>query len=257
MQPLHDRSPFSKYEILSSHTSKGKDDKPIYSQIVLSISNWHFNRDNQHLKFGPRCRPEDVCISLKLSSSAFVSADATGPTLPTYNEDESYGDDLSTSSAPTDDSCFNFDRNGVIIPYFAFVSLLDDTNFQSYLKTVVEKFEETEGPLSKLFQQEDLNNDGLEEDDEDVGRRSKKTFGRDRNPVIDDDDDDDAADDNNLVFVGSVDDFAGSNDIAADNHPNKKKRPNTPMAGGELSSKDDLDPPVKKPAGRKGAATKK
>lgn len=198
-----------------------------------------------------------MCISLKLSSSAFVSADATGPTLPTYNEDESYGDDLSTSSAPTDDSCFNFDRNGVIIPYFAFVSLLDDTNFQSYLKTVVEKFEETEGPLSKLFQQEDLNNAGLEEDDEDVGRRSKKTFGRGRNPVVDDEDDDDAADDNNLVFVGSVDDFAGSNDIAADNHPNKKKRPNTPMAGGELSSKDDLDPPVKKSAGRKGAATKK
>jgi len=29
------------------------------------------------------------------------------------------------------------------------------------------------------------------------------------------------------------------------------------MAGGELSTKDNLDPPVKKPPGRKGAATKK
>lgn len=117
---------------------------------------------------------------------------------------------------------------------------------------MVEKFEETEGPLSKLFQQEDLNNEG-EEDEDDVGRRAKKTFARSRNPVVDDDDDDD-----NLVFVGSVDDFAGSTTaVDTDNHPNKKKRPNTPMAGGELSAKDDLDPPVKKSAGRKGAAVKK
>ena len=198
-----------------------------------------------------------MCISLKLSSSAFVSADAAGPSLPSYNEEESFADDLSTSSTPTDDSCFSFDRNGVIIPYFAFVSLLDDENFQHYLKTVVEKFEETEGPLSKLFQQEDLNNETVgdeeDEDEEDVGRRVKKTFARNRNPVVDDDDDD------NLVFVGSVDNFAGSTTTAidTDNHPNKKKRPNTPMAGGELSAKDDLDPPVKKSAGRKGAAVKK
>jgi len=186
-----------------------------------------------------------------------VSADAAGPSLPSYNEEESFADDLSTSSTPTDDSCFSFDRNGVIIPYFAFVSLLDDENFQHYLKTVVEKFEETEGPLSKLFQQEDLNNETVgdeDEDEEDVGRRVKKTFARNRNPVVDDDDDD------NLVFVGSVDDFAGSTTTTAintDNHPSKKKRPNTPMAGGELSAKDDLDPPVKKSAGRKGAAVKK
>jgi len=197
-----------------------------------------------------------VCISLKLSSSAFVSADAAGPSLPSYNEEESFADDLSTSSTPTDDSCFSFDRNGVIIPYFAFVSLLDDENFQHYLKTVIEKFEETEGPLSKLFQQEDLNNaEEEDEDEEDVGRRAKKTFARNRNPVVDDDDDD-----NNLVFVGSVDDFAGSTTTTAidtDNHPTKKKRPNTPMAGGELSAKDDLDPPVKKSVGRKGAAVKK
>ena len=194
-----------------------------------------------------------MCISLKLSSSAFVSADAAGPSLPSYNEEESFADDLSTSSTPTDDSCFSFDRNGVIIPYFAFVSLLDDENFQHYLKTVIEKFEETEGPLSKLFQQEDLNNaEEEDEDEEDVGRRAKKTFARNRNPVVDDDDDD-----NNLVFV----DFAGSTTtttaIDTDNHPTKKKRPNTPMAGGELSAKDDLDPPVKKSVGRKGAAVKK
>jgi len=108
--------------------------------------------------------------------------DATGPSLPSYNEDEGYANNLSTLSAPTDDSCFNFDRNGVIIPYFAFVSLLDDPNFQQYLKTVVEKFEETEGPLSKLFQQEDLKKEALEEEEEDeyVDRRTKKTFGRNR-----------------------------------------------------------------------------
>ena len=59
--------------MLASHTARGKDDKPIHSQVVLSISNWHFNRDRQYLKFGPRCRLEDVCISLKLSSTAFIA----------------------------------------------------------------------------------------------------------------------------------------------------------------------------------------
>jgi hypothetical protein len=80
----------------------------------------------------------------------------------------------------------------------------------------------------------------------------KKLLVETENPVVDDEDDD------NLVFVGSVDDFAGATTaIDANNHPNKKKRPITPMAGGELSNKDDLDPPVKKPAGRKGAANQK
>ena len=252
MQPLHDRSPFSKYEILSAHTSKGKDDKPILSQIVLSISNWHFNRDNQHLKFGPRCRPEDVCISIKLSSSAFVSADAAGPSLPTYNEEESSADDLSTTPTTTDDSSFSFDRNGVIIPYFAFVSLLDDINFQKYLKTVVEKFEETEGPLSKLFEQEDLNNEDREEVEEDVGRNVKKIIGRNGNPAVFDD----AGDDDDHDIYVNLDSYAQAT-VDSNNHPNKKKRPNTPMAGGELSTNDDLDPPVKKSGGRKGAASKK
>ncbi len=117
-----------------------------------------------------------------------MSEDAKGPSLPSPTEDKCYADDLSTTTATTDDSILDFNSNGVIIPYFAFVSLLNKNSFQNYLKTVKEKFEETEGPLSKLFEQEDLNmedENNLEEEDnnnEDVVRSIKKTFFQNGNP---------------------------------------------------------------------------
>ena len=125
-------------------------------------------------------------MSIKLSSTAFASGAETGPSFNAAAIDEAaeMGDDLSTVSTSSDDSHYTFDKNGVIIPYFAFVSLLDDPNFQCYLKKILEKFEETEGSLSNLFLTEDLNQitdigvnaeeEEEEEDEEDVGPKRKR-----------------------------------------------------------------------------------
>ena len=191
-----------------------------------------------------------------------MSSDATGPSFSAgaggSEDDLGTGDDLSTVSATTDDSCFSFDRNGVIIPYFAFVSLMDDENFQSYLRKVVEKFEETEGSLSRLFQVEELRRaDGVEEEEEEeeevVGPRRKKRTSKGPIQYVDDDNDDDDDDD-------EVD--------GADSASLKRKRPPTPMAGinfePQLQNPSDLSisldalvvPPVKKTAGRKAQSKK-
>jgi len=231
LQPHHDRSAFSKYEVLASHELKDRDDKSIYSQIVLSISNWHFNRDKQYLKFGPTCRAEDVCVTLKLSSSAFVSSTEAGPTTTLTDEGASQelADDVSVSAAAadgTDGSVFNFDKNGVIIPYSAFVSLMDDESFQKYLKQVVTKFEETEGPIARLFL--DVNR---EEDDEETttSKSAAKKYKRKHgNEEEEEDDDNDNDDDEN-------------EEEDEESRYLRKKRPNTPMA------EEDFPPPSSLP----------
>jgi hypothetical protein len=122
-------------------------------------------------------------VSIKLSSTAFASGAEIGPSFNAAAIDEAaeMGDDLSTVSTSSDDSQFTFDKNGVIIPYFTFVTLMDDPLFQPYLKKVLDKFEETEGSLTSLFLTEDLNqitNNGKaeedEEEEEDVGSKRKR-----------------------------------------------------------------------------------
>ena len=133
---------------------------------------------------------------------------------------------------------------------------MDDENFQSYLRKVVEKFEETEGSLSRLFQVEELRRaDGVEEEEEEeeeevVGPRRKKRTSKGPIQYVDDDDDDD-------------DEVDG-----ADSASLKRKRPPTPMAGidfePQLQNPSDLSisldalvvPPVKKTAGRKAQSKK-
>lgn len=239
MQPHHDRSSFSKYEILASHELKDKDDRSIHSQIVLSISNWHFNRDKQYLKFGPTCRAEDVCVSIKLSSSAFLSVAEAGPTTINLSDEganQEASDDVSVTAAPavgTDDSVFNFDKNGVIIPYSAFVSLMDDENFQKYLKLVVSKFEETEGPIAKLF----LDVNGEEENEEEELNRSvsslfNKKYQR-KNPILyEEEEEEEGEEDEETAYL-------------------KKKRPNTPMANEDFASPPLPESVIEKNSGKK------
>ena len=243
-QPLHDRSSFSHYEVLASHTSKGKgkDDKPIISQLILSISNWHFNRDKQYLKYGPKCRPEDVCVSIKLSSTAFASGTETGPSFnaaaaAATDETVDLGDDLSsTASTSSDDSQYSFDKNGVIIPYFAFVSLMDDSNFHNYLKKVLEKFEETEGSLTQLFLTGELNDvdENIINEDEneeaDVGAKKKRK--KAVTLAVEDDDNDNDTDTEDM---------------------GKRNRPSTPMAGVDFNEEE----PLVSPAATAGSANKK
>jgi hypothetical protein len=187
----------------------------------MSISNWHFNRDKQYLKFGPRCRAEDVCVSFKLSSSAFAPANEVGPSYNSSHLNDEIqsesADDVSVSPT-TDDSQFNFDKNGVIIPYSAFVSLMDDPNFLLYLEKIKAKYEETEGSLERIFklingiENGDDDNDDNNVDEEDSEEEeeiedplaspkkrkkpikkiaSKKEKKKKSSVIVDDDDDDD------------------------------------------------------------------
>lgn len=184
-------------------------------------------------------------MSLKLSSTAFASGAETGPsfsnsshTRPEEDGSSEAADDVSTTSPTTDDSSFNFDRNGVIIPYFAFVSLMDDANFQQYLAKIVEKYEESEGPLSKVFAQLEANkelDEPEEEEEEDLRKKRKKSNGKRPQPLDDYDIDDDG---NNYDDYDFDDDF----DLGAvKGGKRKRQRATTPMPNLDFSLSSQVD----------------
>lgn len=142
IQPLffilfQNRSHFSDYTVLAEIEFKDKKGVNHESHFVLIVSNWHFVRDNQERKNCPPCKSDDCNISIKLSSTSFKA----GPT------DLAQGGGLEPESK-TDDGFF-FDRSGVIIPYSAFVSLMEDARFtQEYLPLVRKEYERLCGRLS-------------------------------------------------------------------------------------------------------------
>ena len=137
---------------------------------------------------------------------------------------------------PTRQSIWEMTSAGVIIPYFAFVSLMDDSNFHNYLKKVLEKFEETEGSLTQLFLTGELNDvdENIINEDEneeaDVGAKKKRK--KAVTLAVEDDDNDN---DTDTADMG------------------KRNRPSTPMAGVDFSEEE----PLVSPAATAGSANKK
>lgn len=140
------RSHYSHYETLSSHQverelrsvaysarQKNAKTETVTSQLVLNISNWSFVRDltlDKVSKFTP-CSVQDVHVAIKLSSTVFKPQKRGSP-----------GDPDSASS----DSEFFFDRNGAVLPFAAFVSLLKDVSFTGdFMQRLKTKFEEDLG----------------------------------------------------------------------------------------------------------------
>jgi len=136
------RNHYSHYEVLSSHQvekferdqdqqQKRKSAKKkapvelITSQLVLNISNWGFVRDLTQAKtnkFVP-CSVLDVNVAFKLSSTVFKSQRQGGE--------------------PSD---FHFDRNGAVLPFAAFISLIKDVKFTSdFMTCMKEKYEKEQG----------------------------------------------------------------------------------------------------------------
>jgi len=117
--------------------------------IVLTISNWHFNRDTLKEAVGPTCKMENVMVTLKLSSLVFepsktptggVTAE-DGEAQPAGAEKDkiiSIGEKAYMSS---DGDVFYFDKNGCIIPFVAFNQLLDSEQLESYLIALKKKYE--------------------------------------------------------------------------------------------------------------------
>lgn len=102
-----------------------KTKKPVHTQLVLSISNYHFNREQQLTSEFKSCTLNDCNVAIKFSSSEFVTEKTVG--------------------AP-----YHFDRSGVVLPYSSFVALLKDTKFvKDFLPYLKKKFESIEGPLGR------------------------------------------------------------------------------------------------------------
>jgi hypothetical protein len=154
--------------------------------MVVTVSNWHFNRNTLKDEKAPLCKLENVMVTLKLSSTLFEAggtSSSAAAAAAAAADDSLENMTPAVSSSPgaaangeggtvqsqSGESYF-FDRNGAIIPYSAFVALLDSEDFQDYLKTVKQLYNGKKIETPVLVSLDDDHDD----DDDDVGVRSKK-----------------------------------------------------------------------------------
>ena len=141
-QSVYTRSHFTDYIVISSHSfvENNKDKKTTtkhLSELVVTISNWHYVRDNLSNPRINKCTLADCAIGLKLSSSVFKPASVV-------------------ASEASRDNPYYFDRNGATIPYDAFFALLHQLDFEEFLNHVKRRYETTAGPLALNAEEEDL-----------------------------------------------------------------------------------------------------
>jgi hypothetical protein len=161
LQKLNDRSPFSEEVVISSSLKKDKKGVMQSTKLILGISNWHFNRDTQHLAEGPKCKLEDINLSFKLASTAF-------------NVDEAGA----STSAASKEQQLKYDRNGVTVPYAAFCSLMEQSLFFDYIDNIKEQYEKYEGEINKsspeIEETDNRKDNEIEEEEETIGKKRQK-----------------------------------------------------------------------------------
>jgi len=86
----------------SSSSSSAK--KKTLTKLVLTVSNFHFNREAADVKQSMTCTPKDCKVSLKFSSDKFAVKNAAS------------------------DSDYHFDKSGLTVGYYAFMALLNAAN---------------------------------------------------------------------------------------------------------------------------------
>ena len=166
--------------------------KTIFTELVLVVSNFHFNKRAQTLHQDLKCTPLDCYISLKFSSTKFKPApggavkpddDAESTSTPT---DPDGGNDVSGATA----SRYFFDGRYVFLSYQAFASLVTDPYLAStFWPKVKSNFEKATGLPLEL---NDLLEIFFEDDDDDVvGPAPQKNVNANADADADDDDDDD------------------------------------------------------------------
>lgn len=148
------RSPISEYIPLSRYVFKestgnqnGKRKMDGRSETLLIVNNWHFNRDVMKMSNPTACKPEDCSIQIKISSTNFQTKDTN-------------------AEFPSD---FHFDKNGISIPYSAFVWLCDAGNEEMAL-LMTEMKNHYDSDVKKTSNV----NDALS-DDEPLSKKSKKS----------------------------------------------------------------------------------
>jgi len=155
-------------------TFKGKP-KDIFTQLVVVVSNFHFNKRAQGIDNDIVCTPVDCYISLKFSSTKFKADGGT-----------------EESGEPTgaDGQEFYFDREYVYFSFQSFAALLINQDLKkNWWPLIKKKFEEaTSIPLD--VEADRAGQFEIDDDDdlEDEGNTKKTNIG---NNDDDDDDDDD------------------------------------------------------------------
>ena len=168
------------------------------SKLVVTVSNWHFNRNTLKDIKAPVCKLENVMVTLKLSSTVFESGDGSNGATGQPGKDGDAEATPAVSSSPgaatnggggaaTSQSgeVYHFDKNGAIIPYAAFVALLDSEAFHDYLFSLKRLYKGNDFVLtpspttvvSSNTANDDDNDDGDDDDDEEVvfkGRKRRK-----------------------------------------------------------------------------------
>jgi hypothetical protein len=207
------------------------------SDIVLTISNWHYNRDTLKDAVAPYCKLENVMVTLKLSSSVFepptaptggVTADDPEP--PATEETSSNSGDKTFVSS--DGDVYYFDRNGCIIPYVAFHQLLANEEFAKYLEEVKVRYDSKTGPEKKgPSTPPPVPTEDLAKIREEKKRKLAMLYGRNRKrPAINFADDDDVDCVGDKKGGGGYDDDDDDDDVDDDNDDGKNQKPNSPIS---------------------------
>lgn len=84
---------------------------PIKTQLLLTVSNYHFNVEAAKVKKDFTCSPSDCKISLKFSSEDFIPKNAT---------------DIDTRA-------YHFDKAAFCVSYSSFMSLLADQELKNHV----------------------------------------------------------------------------------------------------------------------------
>jgi hypothetical protein len=154
LQTTNNRSGFSDYRTISSITWNDKNNVAQTTKIVVTVSNWHFNRDTLMAEKAPVCRLENIMVTLKLSSTVFESGEGA---VKKQQQQQVGAAAAAASSSPEkspgaaayeaggavtsrEGESYFFDKNGAIIPYSAFVALLDSDQVHDYLRRVKELY---------------------------------------------------------------------------------------------------------------------
>lgn len=158
MQSLEERSHSTTYLVVSHFGNErkvqvGKETRPSNSKVVIVLSNYHFNRDQQSAKFRP-CTLADCTVGVKYSSSEFA------PRIEDKNP-ESKEREIG----------FNFDKFGLLAPYVAFASLLTDKDFAAFVAKAKTRYGQNEQTVAGSSNSndndgDDNNEEVVEEDDE-------------------------------------------------------------------------------------------
>lgn len=127
------------------------------------MSNWHHNRNVMEMGNPAECTPNDCSVQIKISSTAFLSEDSSNN--------------------------FHFDKNGIIIPYPAFVWMCDLGNEEItyFINYVKEQYNiDTKNSIEKELdeEEEEEENGGpakkIREVAEEIGKSKRSSNGKNK-----------------------------------------------------------------------------